>query len=234
MSEQHEPSRERFDASPPFFDWTNLHFRIGIYGSGAWLVVGLAILVFASNWNGGLKPNEWGDVFAGLFAPLAFLWLVLGFLQQGRELEAQIIELRKTVQHQDELVKETQKQVAIETRKEEVAQREREPNFLLAGSHRGRQSGMTQHEFVLTNEAGGAFNIVISVTPPLKQGQSTFKFPALKIGERRDFQLQIQEPLPPELRFDIQYVNVDGKNLSTPLVAMREGNAYPFSRAATP
>ena len=24
-----------------------------------------------------LKPNEWGDFFAGFFAPLAFLWLIL-------------------------------------------------------------------------------------------------------------------------------------------------------------
>lgn len=33
-----------------------------------------------------LRPNEWGDFFAGLFSPLAFLWLVLGFFQQGKEL----------------------------------------------------------------------------------------------------------------------------------------------------
>jgi hypothetical protein len=34
-----------------------------------------------------LKLNEWGDFFAGFAAPLALLWLVLGYLQQGEELE---------------------------------------------------------------------------------------------------------------------------------------------------
>ena len=30
--------------------------------------------------------NEVGDFLAGVFGPLAILWLVLGFLQQGKEL----------------------------------------------------------------------------------------------------------------------------------------------------
>ncbi|HFE9908095.1 hypothetical protein Q5X71_16625 [Acinetobacter baumannii] len=34
-----------------------------------------------------LKPNEWGDFFAGIFSPLAFLWLIFGYYQQGQELK---------------------------------------------------------------------------------------------------------------------------------------------------
>jgi len=33
-----------------------------------------------------MAPNAFADFLAGTFAPLAFLWLVLGFLQQGEEL----------------------------------------------------------------------------------------------------------------------------------------------------
>lgn len=33
-----------------------------------------------------LAPNEIGDLLAGISAPLAFLWLVVGYLQQGIEL----------------------------------------------------------------------------------------------------------------------------------------------------
>lgn len=33
-----------------------------------------------------LDPNAHGDFFAGLFAPVAFLWLVIGYFQQGSEL----------------------------------------------------------------------------------------------------------------------------------------------------
>lgn len=33
-----------------------------------------------------LPINEWGDFFVGAVAPLAFLWLALGYFQQGNEL----------------------------------------------------------------------------------------------------------------------------------------------------
>src|SRR5688572_10764591 len=48
-------------------------------------------------WNGlpDMKPNEWGDWAAGLAAPLAFLWLVVGYLQQGEELRANVDALKQ-------------------------------------------------------------------------------------------------------------------------------------------
>ena len=38
--------------------------------------------------------NEWGDFFAGVVAPLAFLWLILGYLQQGEEVRSNTETLR--------------------------------------------------------------------------------------------------------------------------------------------
>jgi len=32
--------------------------------------------------------NEWGDFFAGVVAPVAFLWLILGYVQQGEEVRS--------------------------------------------------------------------------------------------------------------------------------------------------
>lgn len=72
-----------------------------------------------------LTSNEWGDWAAGTFAPIAFLWLVLGYLQQGEELKqntaalhqqeqalkAQVAELAASVQAQSSLAKATQQQV---------------------------------------------------------------------------------------------------------------------------
>lgn len=58
-----------------------------------WLVTGLYILgVFVVVYLKRstlpcLGLNEIGDFLAGVFGPLAFLWLVLGYLQQGRELK---------------------------------------------------------------------------------------------------------------------------------------------------
>jgi hypothetical protein len=59
--------------------------------------------------------NEWGDFFAGASAPLAFLWLVIGYFQQGDELsqntkaleqqekalQLQVDELRQSVEQQN-------------------------------------------------------------------------------------------------------------------------------------
>lgn len=80
----------------------------------------------------GLAPNEIGDFLAGAFAPLAFFWLVLGYLQQGEELQQntealkmqadelratndtlrlQTEELQKNVKHQGELVEINQQEI---------------------------------------------------------------------------------------------------------------------------
>ncbi len=45
-----------------------------------------------------LPLNELGDFAAGVFAPLAFLWLVLGYRQQGKELSASTRALDQQVQ----------------------------------------------------------------------------------------------------------------------------------------
>lgn len=59
-----------------------------------------------------LKLNELGDFLAGTFGPIAFLWLVLGFLQQGRELrlstnalKLQAEELKNSVEQQSEMAR---------------------------------------------------------------------------------------------------------------------------------
>lgn len=58
-----------------------------------------------------LHLNELGDFLAGAFGPLAILWLVLGYFQQGIELRQnskalhmQAEELRNSVEQQEELV----------------------------------------------------------------------------------------------------------------------------------
>ncbi|WP_374566539.1 hypothetical protein [Ideonella sp.] len=51
----------------------------------------LGIVVFLHfNWSkaSAMPPNEWGDFLAGFFAPLAFIWLALGYFLQRRQLTA--------------------------------------------------------------------------------------------------------------------------------------------------
>ncbi|MCC7216544.1 MAG: hypothetical protein IT517_07205 [Burkholderiales bacterium] len=58
-----------------------------------------------------LEPNHIGDFLAGAFGPLAILWLILGFFQQGielrensRALDLQAAELKSATREQRELL----------------------------------------------------------------------------------------------------------------------------------
>jgi hypothetical protein len=133
-----------------------------------WIVAGLGILATFGKWNG-LKANEYGDVFAGLAAPIAFLWLVLGFLQQGQELKLQIEELRNTFRHQGELVEVSREQVAAQTAQIEHERRQHQlalqPHFVLScNGSSGGPDGIT-YDIELTNGGASSTNVFVSVDP---------------------------------------------------------------------
>ncbi len=76
-----------------------------------------------------LEANNIGDVLAGIFAPLAFIWLVVTSLAQKAQLRLQSIELsllRK--EHQDSRVVAKQQQLDL---KEAAQQNERQADALL-------------------------------------------------------------------------------------------------------
>ena len=58
------------------------------------------VLLVCFKWNASQKLglNEVGDFLAGVFGPIAFLWLVLGYIQQGRELKLSSEALRMQVE----------------------------------------------------------------------------------------------------------------------------------------
>ncbi len=45
----------------------------------------------------GMSANETGDFLAGLFAPLAFMWLVIGYYQNNRAIKLQSDELKNSI-----------------------------------------------------------------------------------------------------------------------------------------
>ena len=60
--------------------------RIGFILTAVY-IAGLAIYLFVQGQNpADLRLNELGDFLGGVSSPLAFLWLVLGFFQSGREI----------------------------------------------------------------------------------------------------------------------------------------------------
>ncbi|HLD65866.1 MAG TPA: hypothetical protein VJA19_07475 [Pseudomonas sp.] len=69
----------------------------------------------------GLDLNELGDFFAGIFGPLAFLWLVLGYFQQSDELKQgtaallmQAKELNESVKQQEKLTQVSKAQFDLQ------------------------------------------------------------------------------------------------------------------------
>lgn len=105
------------------------------YKAGIWITVAYAVMLGAFAYlkreqMSNMDPNEWGDFLAGAASPLAFLWLVLGYLQQGEELKQntealnlQVKELQASVDQQRALVETTQRQHEFEVRREEVQRR---------------------------------------------------------------------------------------------------------------
>lgn len=82
--------------------------------------------IFDHNVFAALELNEKGDALAGIFAPLAFLWLVFGYLQQGQELKQntkalklQAEELKNSVEQQKQLVEVTQAELQLIKKKDE-------------------------------------------------------------------------------------------------------------------
>src|SRR5690606_17388856 len=95
-------------------------------------------------------------------APLAFLWLVLGFLQQGHELRnsadalwIQSRELQHSVEQQRQLVDVTREQLAFESEmlrhQQEEIRRNSQPVIRLAVSRISTLGGKKQVTFALRN-----------------------------------------------------------------------------------
>jgi preprotein translocase subunit SecG len=61
--------------------------KMGVALTFIWLTT-IATLIFLK-WDSAkcLSLNEWGDFLAGVTAPLAFLWLIIGYMLQRQELK---------------------------------------------------------------------------------------------------------------------------------------------------
>src|SRR5262245_13155264 len=80
----------------------------GLLSSVVWL--GLALWWTFRSGIPQLEMNAWGDWAAGISAPLAFLWLVLGYMQQGAEIKQNTAELARSVDAQNRLVQAAERQ----------------------------------------------------------------------------------------------------------------------------
>lgn len=150
-------------------------FMLGIVLTATWLLFA-AYMTFTQK-----RPTElnaWGDFFAGFFAPLAFLWLVLGYLQQGEELrhstealKLQAEELRASVIQQSQLVAVSREQMKQELNAlEEERERRRDaarPKFVPQHSSTDRSGAGIDFKLKVVNVGNTATKLRMQFAPPL-------------------------------------------------------------------
>lgn len=90
----------------------NRRFTMGKYASIFWLLAWVSIVACSWNEAKDMQLHEWGDFFAGIVGPIALLWLVLGYLQQGEELRINTEALKAQEEELRNQVEETRKLAA--------------------------------------------------------------------------------------------------------------------------
>lgn len=85
----------------------NWRILLGLALTGAWLLLGTVYISANIGWSRfhTLPADQLGNFLEGAFAPLAFLWLVIGYFLQKKELEQNTLALRaqaEEIQRQSE------------------------------------------------------------------------------------------------------------------------------------
>ncbi|HEY3401509.1 MAG TPA: hypothetical protein VGK03_12855 [Geothrix sp.] len=167
-----------------------------------------------------LKLNELGDLFAGSVAPLAFLWLVLGFLQQGEELqlntkalELQSEELSKSVEHQKQMVEIARTQLDNElesARAERNAQRESaKPKFVYTGGGGMFTMGLCNYDIGFRNVGNTATQLSLFIDTP-SNVIGPCEFHSVSRGETCNTRIQFGAPPINPIPLSITYFDALG------------------------
>lgn len=159
-------------------------------------LVGIAALTWDRIATLGVMPlNEVGDFFAGAFGPVAFLWLVLGYLQQGDELrlstkalelqadelrqgtEALLLqaqELKNSVEQQSIMAAAATQQIQSQKEALEIQLREADnlhrARFAFSSSIRnggGTAGGKVSTTLNIICKGADAFDVVFRFEPPI-------------------------------------------------------------------
>lgn len=169
--------------------------KIGIFCTVIWMIFGFLLIGFKIDSLKLMPLNEIGDFLAGFFSPLAFLWLVLGYLQQGEELklntkalELQVQELRLSVEQQKELVEVTRVDVALSKqaheREKEREIRQAQPIFeIQIGSYRSGSQGIHELEAKLFNKGSSATAVQLRVETGAVHPE---EFPVIESGGHKN------------------------------------------------
>lgn len=207
----------------------------GLYFAGGiltfvYLVAVIAYCYFKWEAMGSMEPNSLGDFLAGAFSPLAFAWLVLGFIQQGIELRQnsealnlQAQELRAAAEHAGAMVELQRKEFELriqeleesqeksQKRQEQLAIKKIQPRFSFGVGF--RQSGDQRIvKFSLTNHGHECSNVKILMSPVPNQLQlhENYEFPVFQFGLQQPIFLMSLSAAPHTNPLELHYRDVNG------------------------
>ena len=196
-------------------------------------LVYVAVILFL-RWDGlaDLKTmplNELGDFLAGVFGPLMLLWLILGYIQQQKELrqntkalELQADELRKSVEQHKELVAATKEQVQVDLKAFEIEQirslREAHPIFSITKAGWCMRSGANlRFEITVLNSGQPASSVKFLSDPLIAQISSSDVVHYFASGQTQkvSWDTEMSGDAPTDLRF---------------IINSRDANARPYTK----
>ncbi len=117
MTEQPEQMEQKLLRQKRLMTLAGLVVTIAWAGMGLWLL-------WHVGFPDGLRLNDIGDFLSGVVAPLAFIWLVIGYFQQGAELSLNSRSLALQVKEMQESVRQQSEQAAAMVRSETHSRRD--------------------------------------------------------------------------------------------------------------
>jgi hypothetical protein len=187
-----------------------MRLLLGSILSLAW--VGTYLILTFKSGAPDMTPNAWGDWAAGLAAPVALGWLVLGYLQQGDELREstkalndQARALRRSVRQQQRQALLTEKAQALALRTQIVSHQPCFVRFTVKNTNQGKNA----FSIYIENVGRTCFNARFAFVSPTGRGR--FKMPPgvrnWTTGNANEIRIADVPSLPDKLVFTITYLD---------------------------
>lgn len=190
---------------------------------------------------GCLDLNELGDFLAGVFAPLAFLWLVLGYFLQRREisqntkaLELQAEELNSSVEQQKQLVETAKEDLKLA---QDIRSAKSQPNFTVLEADVIENDPTPDHILVSLNfkNNGAPARDVRLVSYPRVLELERFKTPQYWHQQNKVIKFSfLKEKFPNQFEVRILYRSEDGQEFEKRIELSRINDRYDIDSSATP
>lgn len=135
----------------------NWRIWFGLALTGLWILLGVIYISANTGWSAFATqpPEELGNFLEGAFAPLAFLWLVIGYFLQQKELEQNTAALRA----QAEEIHRTAEQAIIQSQNLAASEmHQRQETFLKIADSVRAQLGSIAGLLYLSSQGGTGNN----------------------------------------------------------------------------